>query len=203
METVLRAEVLREIVIPNYPDKIRIANARRVVNFVQSGRGRKDIPDKYLKNPDRYQFVKGVLVDLTTGQKVVGNPKLAGTPRDWIINFQDIWNGGMQGAARNNMAIKLKDLLRPYIIPVVPLSTDDYPVRLEIIIADTGFKVDASNRGVIYFKVIEDLLVTEGKIIDDSVAYINDTGRLKCVLIEDPNQRKMIIRILSSNHYFN
>ena len=102
---------------------------------------------------------------------------------------------------------KLKDILRPYIEQLNPIPESMFPIGIEIVIFDTEFPVDASNKGVIYTKVIEDLLVntnkdkpTNKKIIpDDSVKYINDSGRIKCVNVSSELEKRMEIRIFKSN----
>lgn len=188
-------QLLREIVIPNYPDRIRIAERRRPVYYY---RGRK-MP-KRCENREVYGFdSKSRVIRLDTGELVIAN-RLVGQPRDWLVNFQDIWNGGVSGSARNNHISKLKDALRSFIQSIEPLHERYYPVRIEIIIFDVEMRVDVSNKGVIYTKVIEDLLVREGKLIDDTSEYVNDSGRIKYVKVDTVEERKMIVRIYSSSN---
>lgn len=198
----MQREVLRQIVIPDYPDKVLISKARRPVYYVKEGssvRGKTQIPTSFLKNKNKYYFdSRGVLMNKVTGEAKLANPKSAGEPRYWVVNFQQIWNGSIAKHGRNNRVEKLKEILRPHFTRVLPVLV--YPVAIEIFIYDTEFPVDVSNRGVIYTKVIEDLLVTEAILLDDSAKYVNDSGRVKYIKVEDKKDKKMVINILSSNN---
>lgn len=190
--------LLQTIEIPDYPDKILISKARRPVYYVQKGkglRGKEEIPKSY--KTEAYTFKDGFLVKKATQDKVLANPRTAGTARYWVVNFQEIWNGRVSGAGRAAKIEKIKEALRPYISKVIPIA--HYPVRIEIELCNTQFNIDASNKGVIYTKVIEDLLVSEGKLVDDSPAYVNDTGRIKLTIVQTEAERKMIVRIYKSS----
>jgi len=189
--------LVRQIVIDNYPDRIVVSNKRRPVYFVNKKglRGKTEIPKKYKVN--RYFFDKaGYLVDRDTNKKVIANTKSVGTEKYWVVNFQDIWSGAIAAQSRASKANKLKDKLRPHIRLIEPI-VGQYPLRMEIELYNTEFRIDASNKGVIYTKIIEDLLVAEGKIPDDSPEYINDTGRIKLFIRE--GTPKMIINIYTSD----
>jgi len=200
-------QILRQIVIPDYPDKVLISKARRAVYYVKEGssvRGKTDIPKSY-KNRKKYYFDDdGVLRNVKTEAPVLANSRTAGTPRYWVVNFQQIWNGSIAKHGRSSRVDKLKEALEPYVKELMeewgPLDNKNYPVAMEIFIYDTEFPVDVSNRGVLYTKIIEDLLVTWGILQDDSAQYVNDSGRVKYIKIADKKDKKMIINILSSDN---
>lgn len=198
-------QILRQIVIPDYPDKVLISKARRPVYYVKedsSVRGKTDIPKSY-RNRKKYYFDdKGVLRHMKTGEAVLANSRTAGTPRYWVVNFQQIWNGSIAKHGRSSRVEKLKEVLAPYFSKIEPIAQYEgvYPVAMEIMIYDTEFPVDVSNRGVLYTKIIEDLLVTEGILVDDSAQYVNDSGRVKYIKVADKKDKKMIINILSSDN---
>lgn len=189
------------IVVPDYPDRVMTAKARRPIKYVKIGssiRGNTDIPPSYLKNIN-YQFNNdGVLIDLRTGNYVLANPRTAGKPRYWVVNFQDIWNQNMTKQDRASKTGMLKDIFRPYIKKIKVIK--DFPLEVSIKIFDTECPVDISNKGVIYTKIIEDLLVTEGKIPDDDVTHINCSGRTKYVNITDQKKKRMEITISKSDN---
>lgn len=195
-------QILRQIVIPDYPDKILISKARRPVYYVMEGslvKGKTKIPPSFMDST-KYHFNQGVLMNTKTGKPQLANPKNAGQPRYWVVNFQQIWNGSIAKHGRNGRVEKLKEMLEPYMELNGLLPINRFPVAIEIYIHDTEFPVDVSNRGVIYTKVIEDLLVTKGHLIDDSAEFVNDSGRVKYVRIEDKKDKKMVINILSSDN---
>lgn len=200
-------QILRQIVIPDYPDKVLISKARRPVYYVSKDaqvKGKTEIPKSFHDRKKYYFDDRGILTERSTGKPKLANPKSAGQPRYWVVNFQQIWNGSIAKHGRSSRVDKLKEALRPYIDKtkpyLIPIYEWEYPVAIEIFIYDTEFPVDVSNRGVLYIKVIEDLLVTEGILKDDSAEYVNDSGRVKYIKIEDKKDKKMVINILSSDN---
>jgi hypothetical protein len=188
------------ITIPQYPERVQVAKARRPIFYVSKDskvRGKSPIPPSF-NNPEKYFFnEKGVLCNHKTGEPQLANPKSAGTPRYWVVNFQDIWNQNLTKQARASHVDKLKVIFRPYVQQIEELR--EFPIEISLVIYDIKCPVDISNKGVIYTKVIEDLLVKEGKIPDDSVQYINCSGRTKFIEITDESQVRMEVRIYKSD----
>lgn len=193
-------KILRLITVPGYPDKVMVAKARRPVFYVSETskvRGKTKIPPSFLKS-EHFAFNNdGVLYDLRTGGFKIANPQTAGKPRYWVVNFQDIWNQNITKQDRAIKIEKLKAILRPYIVAMTPIKT--FPIEMNIVLYDMVMPVDISNRGAIYTKVIEDLLVGEKKIPDDSVAYINCSGSTRYVHVDKEDERKMEIKIFKSD----
>lgn len=201
--------LLKTIVIADYPDKIQVAKFRRAIPYVSVSsltKGKKDIPTRF-RNPKRYYFDdNGVLINRTTGRAQLANAKTAGKARYWVINFQDIWNQSITRQNRATKIEKLKALLRPHIESLVPIN--EYPLKLEIYFFDVECPLDIFNKGAVYIKVIEDLLVNTNKgkdsnkkiIEDDSIAYLNDSGRCKFIRIQENSERRMEIRIYKSDN---
>lgn len=197
------SKVLRNIVIPQYPDKVMIAKARRPVYYVSGDarvRGRTNIPSSLIANPNYLFDSDGVLIDKRTGEPRLANPRTAGTPRYWVVNFQDIWNQSITKQDRAMKVDKLKAIIRPYIKKMRVLPKTAYPIEINITLYDVAMPVDISNRGAIFTKVIEDLLVDEKKIPDDSVYYINCSGRTKFVSVDTLEEKKMVIKLLKSDN---
>ncbi len=198
-----RRRALREVIITDYPDKVLIAKQKRPVLYVTNGakvKGKTKIPPSYLNNPKYYFDDRGVLMRKSDNLPVLANPKSAGKPRYWVVNFQEIWNGAVSRQNRAMKADKLKRILEPYLDELPPIQVRDYPVKLEIFIFDTEFPVDASNKGAVYHKVIEDILVRAGVIVDDSENFINDAGRTKLIRVSDASEKKMIVKIIQSDN---
>lgn len=198
-------QLIRRIVIPDYPDKVLISKARRPVYYVSKDaqvKGKVEIPKSFHDRKKYFFDERGILTERTTGKPKLANPKSAGQPRWWVVNFQQIWNGSIAKHGRSSRVDKLKEALQPYLTKerVVPINQWEYPVAVEIMIYDTEFPVDVSNRGVLYIKVIEDLLVTEEILKDDSAEYVNDSGRVKYIKVGDKKDKKMVINILSSDN---
>ncbi len=198
-----KRRLLREVEIPDYPDKVLIANQKRPVYYVSptsKTKGKKNIPKSY-SDRTKYEFNdKGVLVRKTDKQPVLANPRTAGQPRYWVVNFQEIWNGATQRQNRAMKADKLKRILAPYLDELPPINHRDYPIKVEIFMFDTEFPVDASNKGVVYHKIIDDILVNAGVIVDDSENFINDAGRTKFIRVSDKKDKKMVVKIVQSDN---
>lgn len=190
----------QSVEIPNYPDEIIVTRARRPVYYVSQDSGKKGVkrlPKKY--TTEEYEYDRdGFLIEKKTGKKVVANTRSVGKSRKWVVNFQEIWNGNVARQKRAHYMNFLKDILRPFIQEFRVVDPSSFPLAVEIHLYSYKFNVDASNKGPIYIKIIEDLLVTEGKIPDDSPQYINDTGRIKLHLIKEGDP-KMIIKLYSSH----
>lgn len=190
--------IVQELIVPNYPAKIKLSNKQRA-KYYHKNKGKK--PPKKYQN-DRYSFNEAkVLIDLVTGEKVIANPRLAGTPKMWNVNFQAIWNQQIKFQQRAVITNKLKDIFTPYIKNLKPIT--EFPLKFEIFICDIDMVVDMSNKGVIYTKIIEDLLVEYKVIPDDKPEFINDTGRCKWVKVSTEEEIRMIIRISKSNNEMN
>jgi hypothetical protein len=193
-EIMRNEDIIYRIEIPNYPAKIKLSEKQRAKYYVK-GKGKK-VPKKYQN--DKYEFNKGILTNIVTGEKVIANPRTAGTPKLWNVNFQAIWNQQIKYQPRAVITQKLKGVFAPFIKPLKPIT--EFPIRFELFIFDIDMPVDVSNKGVVYTKIIEDLL-TEYKIIpDDKAEFINDTGRCKWVKVSSQEEIRMIIRISKSNN---
>lgn len=128
----------------------------------------------------------GFLINNTTNEKVISNPRKVGQVRTWVINFQKIYDGTIRMHIRNNYLNNLKELISPW-LEDIPIITE-FPLKIEFFIFSEEMRVDVSNKGVIYIKVFEDILQVLGKIPNDSSEYIRDTGR--CVWIPTPKHKE-------------
>lgn len=192
---------IRQIIIKDYPSSIQVSKSRRPVYYVREGssvKGKKNIPISYL-NEDKYYFNEnGVLFNKKTNQPQLANPRSVGKPRNWVVNFQDIWNQNITKQSRNNKVIILKEIFKPYIKEIEVIKT--FPIKIVINIFDTIMPVDISNKGVIYTKIIEDLLQEMGKIPDDKVQFVKCSGCCKFVEVKDVKERKMMINIYKTDN---
>lgn len=192
--------LIQKIVIPNYPDELLMANSMRPKYYIAEwsvAKGEKNIPKSFL-NEEKYYFSdKGILMNRSTGLPQLKNSKSVGKPRMWKVNFQDIWNQSITRMARAIRTEKLKEIFRSYIEQFNIIT--EFPIEVSIILYNTGFKIDTSNKGVIYIKIIEDLLQELKKIPNDSINYVNCSGRTKCILVENKEEIRMEIYINKSN----
>lgn len=183
-----KEKLICSLEIVPYPDKVLLSKERRPVYYTK-----KDAPKRYIGNPRYYFNNNGVLIDASTLKPIVKNSRTAGKPRYWNVNFQSIWNGAMHQHARANISNKLSDMVRPS-LDKCPVITQ-FPLRIELVICDILSKQDIDNKGVVYHKVFADTLKKLGKIPDDSVEYINDTGRTIFIKVDNTEDIGMYYNI--------
>lgn len=114
------------------------------------------------------EFLKFYIRDAQTGQRVIANPNVAGTPKWQTIRGQDFYSGNLNHYARNKIMFAIKQSFVPFVMNVKPLRKEDYPVYIVTEIHDSISNElsngdepwDVRNRVYPYGKAIEDLLVT-------------------------------------------
>lgn len=164
------------------------------------------LPLKYQN--DKYEFrttnKKTVLVLKSTGEKVIANPKVAGTPKNSTINGQKIYNGEVHKSSRNKMMNEIKDSFEPY-IKKIPVITE-YPIKIEVEVHDVVFESaskqlwDLDNRTYPYIKAFQDCLKKHNKIIDDNILYITRPPAPIFIPIADTEDRKLVFKIYKEDN---
>lgn len=190
-----------------YIDKLLVSKKRNPKYYsITTGVGRKQITtgsrvEKKL-TAGIYKLDSKLFVLDENGEKIVSNVRTVGKPKYWVVNFQDIYNNIIRFQARNTIIIKLKNEFLPY-INTSKLNCIDfsnlYPLRIELFIFSKEMPVDVDNKGALYFKVFQDI-IKDKYIQDDSSEYINDTGRVKWIKVNEDQEEKMIFRITKSNN---
>ena len=152
-----------KIEIPNYLRKVKLSEARKKKYYVK---GKNEPVAKKYNNTEHYEWVKFkgqyFLVDVETRERVISNPRAAGTPRFITINGQKIYNGEIDKHVRNKVLSSIKDSFAPYInkLPVIT----EYPIRIDMEIHDTirepssNAMWDVDNRAWTYIKAFQDCL---------------------------------------------
>lgn len=193
------------IVIP-YIDKLLISNSQRPKYYsIKNKRGRKYVSqDKFpsiWKKIEGGEFIidnDGFIIDAVTKEKQVSNVRTVGTPKYWVINFQDLYNGNVDTFSRNTKMNQLKEQLwnsmkdKGYNQYNIKPEILNYPIKIELFIYAPEMPVDVDNKGVLYHKAFQDLIKSVSIIPDDSSEYINDTGRTKWVRSER-NEMEFVI----------
>jgi len=188
---------IRKITIPQLSEYIRIAEKRAVKPYLKGSK--KKLPKKY--QTDEYRWnAKGYLID-SRGVVVPSNPIVAGTPRDWRINGQDVYNQKIKHSARGGIMAKLHAIFDPILKKVDKIDEQDYPLhlRLEFHTLDHNKEesrernIDNDNKWV-YEKVIQDSLTHVGVIRDDNPYVINENSK-KTIFVTNPDDVKLDIII--------
>lgn len=234
----------KKIEIPEYIRQVTLSNKRRSLYWIfdkQAVKSRnKILPASFIKPEYKEEYKKNnvfwnvmlksmydfktekghtYLVYKATGQKVLANPRTAGTPKVVVINSQNLYSGTMNEFERIKIVTAIKESFLPYVKTLNPIK--DYPIKVSLEIQDTivnefgGARWDLDNRGYLYFKCFMDLITTgktgitdkEGNrltrmapiLIDDSSMYVTGVGGLTFTPIENSKDRKLIFTITSDN----
>jgi hypothetical protein len=187
--------VLGHISIPNYIEHVELSKSRRAI-FYKKG---DNIPKKYSKENFIFND-KGVLINLSSNEKVLKNTKSAGKPRYRKISGQDIWSG-INHNLRSKIAKELKNYFKEFIIKsgITTIDESKYPLGVAIFfhkpIGQGNWDID--NHSLIYRKCILDSLVEKQIIRDDSVTYVRQVpcNYYDCL----PEEKRIEIVIYSVN----
>lgn len=195
-------------VFPNYPEEIKLSNARRK-KYWKAGQKLTDaLQKKFDESKVVYKQHKSgdiLLWDKETNEFILKNPKAVGTPRIEKINGQIVWQSG----GGNEWKIrKLKDYLsewfRPGIARRLPeqifTPSPDIFIHFEYIFffpfqeRHPETYQDYLNHAYIRSKVFEDTLVDMGVIPDDSPRYLRG-GYCRYVNVPSEEDRRLEVKI--------
>lgn len=198
---------MQVVVIPKYIRRVKLSESRRT-KYYELG---KKIPKsaKY-RDMSKYEYreIKGYkkrrfLVDKATGERVIANPRAAGTPNYVVINGQKIYNGEVAGPIRNKMMKEIKAFMAPFIAELDPIT--DFPIRINMeihdVIKEDGYSFwDVDNRAWPYIKAFQDCLTGDRgnyrKIIeDDHMMYITQPPIPLFVPVSNSEDRKLVFTI--------
>lgn len=197
----------QEIVIPLYIRRVKLSE-HRMKKYYEEG---KKLPKaaKYY-NPANYQFILypnkiKYLTDMKTKERVVANPKAAGTPSWTTINGQNFYNGSIKEHTRARVVRAIKEQFTPFIETLTTVQQSEYPVRVKIHISDTllegGSYWDLDNRIGPYLKCTQDILTgnhgTSKKIIEDDDTRFLTSIHLDYKEVADNDKRELKITIES------
>lgn len=176
-------EFIQELTIPKYITKYQTSESRRRKYYrkrTTKNKGDKKIwKPRTLPKTKRRKLEEGIWSLDAKGylrdeynNKVLANPKAAGTPNYEYYNGNRFSSGTYHHHLRNDMVDHLKDFYRPFVQQLKPI--DKFPIRIDWIFQTTmvdNKEWDASNMWF-YYKYFEDTLKDENIIPDDNWKYI-------------------------------
>jgi hypothetical protein len=215
-------ELLAEVTIPKYVRQIMTTKSRGTKYYEF---GMKKRPKTKYKSPtfDYLPFnvirngkktVVKFLANVSTGEKVIANPKTKGTPKYKIINGQDLHTLRLEDYERSAIIRAIKAQMIPIVNSLDRIKK--FPLRIlceihdtiddELIASDPDWDVD--NRMAFYSKVFQDVLsgckstesgilktTTKQIIPDDHRGFITQSPTPLFVPIEDSENRKLVFKI--------
>lgn len=175
--------------IPEFKTKFEISHSRRAKYFKYGDK----IPKKY-SNRNGYDFLNNFLINIDTRQKIVKNTRVAGTPKYWTLNGQSLYSGNMHQMVRNKVTKEVHEYLSSFIEESVPieLKTGEY-LRIRCILSELKGVAnwDCSNRWP-WIKWFEDTLVESGKISEDKITVVRDSGSIYFNEVDNIEDRSLI-----------
>lgn len=197
--------------IPEYIRRVKLSEARNAKYYEF---GKKHPKAKRFLNKDKYDWKdfngRRFLICLETGEKVISNPRAAGTPRILTINGQKIYNGEVSKHIRNKVLSEIKESFAPYVNTLDVIN--EFPLRIEMEIHDviresSGDSLwDIDNRAWPYIKGFQDCLTgnrdKKGKyrnkqvVPDDNILYITQPPAPKFIPVDNEEDRKLVFKIV-------
>lgn len=181
-----------ELVLDNYPLTAISSNSKRPKYYSSlPGRGRVNKLPKKMEKEGYSIDIEGYYLDKTM-QRVVANTKTVGKPGTIPINAQVFYVG------KPFQRMIIKNFVQEYLDPfVAEMPVIDYPLYMESEVhAMYQHRLpDMNNIGYVWDKILTDVMVKHGKIVDDSPLYLTRPGSapLYCP-VETDEERKIVIR---------
>ena len=208
--------------IPLYIREVNISKARRIKYYEY---GKKLPKAKKYQDITKYKYIaypifnnRKFLTDLTTNERVIANPKAAGTPKNVIINGQKIYNQEVGKHERAKILATIKESFKPYVEQLQPITK--FPITITCELHDTIRESssqnlwDVDNRSYPYVKAFQDCLTgNRGKnkkiIPDDNILFITQPPIPKFIPVKTSQERKLVFiikeetdkRILNNKDY--
>jgi hypothetical protein len=205
---------MQRIEIPLYINKVELSAARQK-KYYELGK----VPPKAKKYANRKLFKhkqwpgfgkREFLVEEETGERVVANPKAAGTPKVTPINGQKIYNGEVSMFTRNKVISAIKESFMPY---VDTLKEVNHPVNIIMEVHDemkTSHQLwDLDNRAMPYIKAFQDCLTGNKErkgtyrckriLEDDNILYVTGVA-YKFVAVANEKERKLVFIIVEDKN---
>jgi hypothetical protein len=191
---------IQTLVIPKYITKVKLSERRQAKYYRESQKAK--VPKKF--RGKGFVFRQGFLYG-PDGQRVVANPKVAGTPRWETVSGNKLSTGYGSPHIRNTITNALKDFFRPYVRTLQPFRDEHYPLRVEW---DLYTTVDRSNFDLsnlwFYYKYFEDSLHESSNPVtgqafdpilkDDSVQYLTHSPGPRLIPVDDFEDRCFVFR---------
>lgn len=185
-------ELKFELVLEKYPTNAIVSKSKRPKYYsLKSGRGRVNKLPKKMEKEGYTIDIEGYYLNLN-GERVISNTLTVGKPGTIPINAQVFY----VGKPFQRMAIK--NFVQDYLLEYVDkMEVINYPLYIESEVhAIYEHRLpDMNNIGYVWDKILTDVMVSQGKIIDDSPLYITRPGSAPTyVPITNPEDRKIIFR---------
>ena len=187
-----------QVVIPQWKD--RVAFSQRTKNKFWEWKDRDKLPKKYkdiLASTPLISGSKAYCVGSDGSGVMLKNTKKAGTPNEWVLNGQTLYNAVLNWRQRKIVAKYYHDYFSGYIkaqLTPIKFNGEVLSVSCDIYEVQRGQMPDVSNMWLLE-KFFEDALQECGIIPDDSPKYIMESGRKRYHWVESEEERKLVFTI--------
>ena len=190
--------------IPTYIKYVKVSNARQP-KYYEKGKKTPKLPQRY-KDMKKYAWKKyptpskpnrQLLVDKSTGVRMIANSRSVGTPKLLKINSQAIYNQQIGKHYRGLIVKSIKTSFKDFVKSLDVVKEEDFPIKITIevhdVILETGSLLwDVGNRAWIYSKVFEDCLTNNSIIPDDNILFVSGAPAPKFIPVDKDEDRKLM-----------
>lgn len=189
MDKLINQELLFSIVIPDFITRIQVSSSRRPIYYEKDGKF--PVPVSKLKHLDKGKMKfswkihkigskgKILLTEVSTGDPIIKNARVVGTPKFVQIKGNDFYSGFSSPHQRMLIVNSIKDNFRAHFKKIGKVNT--FPIFLEFIIynemnirSSKGklMSQDLDNQAYAYVKSSQDLMKEVKIIEDDNLSFI-------------------------------
>lgn len=155
--------------------------------------------------------VKFYLYDRSMATPIIDNEGAVGTPKYIKIRGQDIYSGNVREFVRGEIIRQIKDSFRPYVQLISPIGRGEYPLKIVLELHTPiknindrgkdpiGQRWDIDNHCFPYAKAFPDVLMEEGKIVDDDRLHISQPPHGVFCPVDTEEERKLVFILYQDN----
>lgn len=187
---------LQTLTIPKYITKVQTSKKRRKRYYKKKKDGwiPRDLPKTYQDKVDKGEWTinsKGYLC-VEDGTRKLANPQAAGTPKYEALSGNSLMTGYGSYHTRNKITKELKDFYRPIVRKQLQ-TIHDFPLCItwdfHTTIGEANWDLDNM---FFYWKYLQDVLVDEDIIPDDTIQYITYPPSARIVPVRTWEERKFV-----------
>ena len=179
--------------ITDYVNKVPLSLKRRA-KYIQKGKQALSKTNQRRLDSGQYKWGADNVLINEKGDRLLANPRSAGTPKYWTINGQRLYDGTLHYTARSKVTRWAHEYLYKFIkkLPKIKILKDHYvhvTLTLHRPIGEANWDLDNLWPWTKWFM---DTLVEHKKIPDDSINYVRSVGQVSYV---ESDERKLIFNI--------
>lgn len=188
-----------KVIIPQWENKITLSKKTKAKYWLWKHRS--NLPKKYKDrlSPTPLHKGKHFYCKDADGNQFLKNTVKAGTPNEWVLNGQDLYNCSLGRFTRNTIVSYYHTYFGDFIkeqltSPIIPTEAQYLSVSCDIYEIRRGIMPDVSNMWLLE-KTFEDALQICEIITSDAPNIVRESGRKKYHWVDDIQKRQLVFNI--------